>query len=232
MVDESAAERVKKVGAEIASIPLHEMITELAKGIAWGQYELDKVGVDVTKMMGVPGVVSIGDENLSMIEAGFLPSFYHFVDTILELKMDVSLRQEDFSSVESASTLSGSRTEESSLDYKWKLKISTFLGSVTASGKGSNKRSTTTAYSRSLNTRQSRKYNQDLSSSSLMRTKIVPVPTPQVLLERIQVLLKRLRAEAQEEANLMIKEGDTRDPFQIVEELLLQKVEEKILRRL
>src|SRR5262245_61839095 len=89
------AQEAAKVGTALVSIPLHKIILELAKGIAWGQYELDKAGVDIAKMMGVPGTVNIGDEKLSMLDAGFIPSFYHFVDTLLEIKMEVKIREEE-----------------------------------------------------------------------------------------------------------------------------------------
>ena len=88
------ARETQKVGTALASVRIDQLILNLAKGVAWGQYELDKVGVDITRMMGVPGMVTIGDQKLSMLDAGFLPSFYHFADSILEIKMDVNIREE------------------------------------------------------------------------------------------------------------------------------------------
>ena len=106
------AEETLKVGNALCSVRIDQSILNLAKGIAWGQYELDKVGVAVSRMMGVPGMVSIGGDNLSMLEAGFLPSFYHFVDTILELKMEVNIREEQMSSSAYKETVSRSHERE------------------------------------------------------------------------------------------------------------------------
>src|SRR5688572_24401247 len=94
MANVDIAAETLKVGNAMASVRIDQMILNLAKGIAWGQYDLDLVGVQITKMMGVPGTVAIGGELLSMLEAGFVPSFYHFVDTILEYKMEVHIREE------------------------------------------------------------------------------------------------------------------------------------------
>ncbi|MEP1032372.1 hypothetical protein [Ekhidna sp.] len=187
-----------KVGNALASVRIDEMITNLAKGIAWGQYELDQVGVNITKMMGAPGTVSIGGEQISMLEAGFTPSFYHFVDTILEMKMEVNIREEEASST-SVSTKT-SRENERSSSYKFSASGSANLGffkmKASASGGGSTK--SKSAYSRAVDSTQSQKYSQDLSASSLMRTKIVPIPPPEILLERIKILLEKLRKEAEE----------------------------------
>src|SRR6185436_19717344 len=103
------------------------------KGIAWGQYELDKVGVDITKMMGVHGIVSIGGEKLSMLDAGFVPSFYHFVDTILEIKMDVHIREEEDSSQSLKMSQSGSTETEAGAEVGMSASGSVGFGPFSAS---------------------------------------------------------------------------------------------------
>ncbi|MBC6400864.1 MAG: hypothetical protein GDA37_07630 [Ekhidna sp.] len=192
------SEETLKVGNAIASVRIDEMILNLAKGIAWGQFELDRVGVDITKMMGAPGTVSIGGEQISMLEAGFTPSFYHFVDTILEMKMEINIREEESSS-KSVSTKTSREKEEKS-HYKFKASGSIGVGpfKLSASASGGGSTSSKSAYSRSVDSTQSQKYSQDLSASSLMRTKIVPVPPPEILLERIKILLEKLRKEAED----------------------------------
>lgn len=200
------AQKAVEVGNAITSLRLDQMILNLAKGIAWGQYELDKVGVDITKMMGVPGTVSIGDKQLSMLEAGFIPSFYHFVDTILEVKMDVNVREEITDTTSTKLSTNASIEAEAKGGFGW------FSGSV----------KTTAAFSTSKDTTHSQKYNQDLSASSLMRTKLVPVPPPELLLERIKILLEQLREEAKTDNN----GSDVGAAF---EQSLLEKVKEKLL---
>lgn len=203
MANVDIANETLKVGNALASVRIDQMILNLAKGIAWGQYELDKVGVEITKMMGVPGTVSIGGEQLSMLEAGFVPSFYHFVDTILEYKMDVSIREEDASSQTLKMSQSGSTATETYAEVGMSASAEAGLGpfSVSAemSAKAGYNNKTTSAYSRSLDATHAQKFNQDLAASSSMRTKIVPIPPPDLLVERIKILLERLRKEAEDD---------------------------------
>lgn len=199
------AHEASKVGNALATVRIDQMILNLAKGIAWGQYELDKVGVDITKMMGVPGTVAIGDDQISMLEAGFVPSFYHFVDTILELKMEVNIREEQTTSITAKQSSQRKISSEVGAEMSSKLKVKggIFLASVTAeaAAKASWKRKSSAAYSRSLDASHSQKFNQDLSASSSMRTKLVPIPAPEVLVERIRILLEKLRLKAEAEMN-------------------------------
>lgn len=194
------------VGNALTSVRIDNMILNLAKGIAWGQYELDKVGVDITKMMGAPGTVAIGGEQLSMLEAGFIPSFYHFVDTILELKMEVNIREETSTSLGTKSATSGSSEFGTSGEVSMKSKASGGVnaGAFNASSsfevgmKAGWSSKSTAAYSSSVDASHAQKFSQDLSASSLMRTKLVPVPPPELLVERIKIMLEKLRKEAEE----------------------------------
>ena len=183
------------VGNALASVRIDQMILNLAKGIAWGQYELDKVGIDITRMMGAPGSVAIGGEKLSMLEAGFTPSFYHFVDSILELKMEVNIREEELKETRLKDQKSGSQTMTFNMENTTKAQGSVGYGPFSASVESELKigfgYKNESAYLRSLDTTHSQKFSQDLSASSLMRTKLVPVPPPELLLERIRLLADR-----------------------------------------
>lgn len=231
MVD--IAERTSKVGNALTSVRIENMILELAKGIAWGQYELDKAGVEITKLMGVPGTVSIGGEKLSMLEAGFIPSFYHFVDTILEIKMDISIREEQADSTALKMSQSGSSSTEVTAEASAKFGVNAAIVSAEVGVKAGYKATNTSAYSRSLDASHSQKFSQDLSASSLMRTKIVPVPAPELLVERIKILLDQLRKKAEAEAkdDPKNKNLSEEDLSKKVEELLMDKVKDKILGR-
>lgn len=230
------ASETLKIGNALASVRIEQMILDLAKGIAWGQYELDKVGVEITKMMGVPGTVSIGGEKLSMLEAGFIPSFYHFVDTILELKMEVQVREEQTTSFSLKESMAQSSETEVGAEASFKAGFNGFLASAEVSAKASYRAKATSAYSRSVDAGHSQKFSQDLSASSLMRTKIVPVPPPELLVERIKILLEKLRKEAENERKQQVDAYDAADPKpetkpKELDEILLAKVEQKILER-
>lgn len=194
-----AAETLK-VGNAMTSVRIDQMILNLAKGIAWGQFDLDKVGVDIVKMMGVPGTVSIGGEKISMLEAGFIPSFYHFVDTILEMKMEVNIREEQSTSIGYKESMKQSMEVEAGAEVSASIGVNTFLVNTEVGMKAHWKQKSSSAYSRSVDANHSQKFSQDLSATSLMRTKIVPVPAPELLVERIKILLDALRKEAENEA--------------------------------
>ena len=86
----------------------------------------------------------------------------------------------------------------------------------------------TSAYSRSVDAAHAQKYGQELSAASLMRTKVVPKPPPEVLVERIRLLLERLRVEAEQEA----REKDIENIDEAVEEILMEKIQQRLLERL
>lgn len=183
------------VGNAMTSVRIDQMILNLAKGIAWGQFELDKVGVDITRMMGAPGTVNIGGEQLSMLEAGFTPSFYHFVDTILEMKMEINIREEQSSST----NVKEKTSTKSETNYNVSASVEGGFWGQKYKVSGSYGGSSSSAYTKAVDTTTAQKFSQDLSASSLMRTKIVPIPPPEMLLERIKILLEKLRKEAEED---------------------------------
>lgn len=221
MVDIAA--ETAKVGNALTSVRLEQMILDLAKGIAWGQYELDKAGVEITKMMGVPGAVNIGGDSISMLEAGFIPSFYHFVDTILELKMEVNIREEEASSEAIKTTNSSSSEIEASVEAKGSVGV---FGLFEASFKANLRTKNTSAYSRTVDASHSQKFSQDLSASSLMRTKLVPIPAPELLVERIKILLDKLRKEAEAEHDEQVPGG----PQKSLKAILLGKIQQSLIK--
>ncbi len=219
------AEETLKVGNALASVKLDRMIVNLAKGIAYGQYELDKVGINITKLMGVPGVVSIGDDRLSMLESGFIPSFYHFVDTIIELKMEVNIREEDNRGL--ATRIATSTEVTTDINTEVSAKAGGGFGPFTAEAgfKSSFGIKSTSAYSRAVDATYSQKFSQDLSATSLMRTKITPVPAPELLIERIKILLEKLREQAEDESR---NEDGSLDNEKL-SKVLMRKIKDKII---
>lgn len=123
---------------------------------------------------------------LSMMELGFAPTFYQFVDTIIEVKIAIKITR----------TREYSRTrtkKDSSVDSSSKRKRS-FWG-TSRSG----------SYSRDVATSQvdatySNRYSYSAEGASILRTKIVPVPTPSALEDRIQSFMET--EEARRETNL------------------------------
>lgn len=182
------------VSTEMTNTPFPEMVKLLGTGIAEAQYELDLVSLKIARMMAgyvpdpepEPGgptpappsspertmLVKLGDGNeYSLLELGFVPTFYQFVDTLIELKLSISMSRESNYSRSSSQT---SANVSGSVGF-FSASASMSVSSVSAS--------------------YSAKYQYSSEGSSLMRTKVVPVPAPQILEERIRAMITSTVAE-------------------------------------
>lgn len=112
---------------------------------------------------------------ISMLELGFSPVFYNFVDTIIEVKISISMK--------TTSTVSG----VTSTRVRTKTKEKKFLGIPFLGGRRSKRKQVSTT---SVTGRYSNTYSYSAEGSSLLRTKLVPVPQPAILEERIQALME------------------------------------------
>lgn len=147
------------VGQELLNVPFGDMVLKLATAIAEGQYKLDQTSCEIAKFMGDVKSAPISLPDLtkdesgetietSLIGAGFQPTFYQFTDTIIEVKMAITMNKS---------------TEKSA--------------SVSAKGGFA-------CFSASVNASYSSKYSYSVEGSSLLRTKITPVP-PNNFMQRI-----------------------------------------------
>lgn len=103
---------------------------------------------------------------VSMLELGFTPTFYQFVDTIIEVKISIRFTEEtNAQSSSSASSRSGS------------------VGLRFGFGRGRLSRQVNTSQ---VNASYSQKFNYSAEGSSLLRTKLTPIPPPAILEERIR----------------------------------------------
>ena len=141
------------------------MVAKLAIAIAEGQLRLDAASMEITKAMGdadenpvsLPNIlvdskgalISEDDPQIttSMIGAGFQPTFYQFTDTIIEVKMAISMNRSSQASVSVTAKVGGA-----------------FI-----------------PYSASITASYSSKYSYSVEGSSLLRTKITPVPPNQFI---------------------------------------------------
>jgi hypothetical protein len=116
---------------------------------------------------------------LSMLELGFAPVFYQFIDTIIEVKISISISQSSESNVSIQS-----ETKNTSA----KIGFNPFRGGV---------RVNSTVTTAQVNASYSSKYSYSAEGSSLLRTKLVPLPPPAILEQRIQA---QMEAEAERRA--------------------------------
>jgi hypothetical protein len=117
---------------------------------------------------------------VSLLELGFAPVFYNFIDTIIEVKISIKITQESSSST---STTDTSRAVQGQTGFRG---IPFFRGTITR---------TRTVSTSQVNATYSSKYSYSAEGSSLLRTKLAPVPPPAVLEERIRAIMEadRLR---------------------------------------
>jgi hypothetical protein len=121
-----------------------------------------------------PGAEILIPTRISMLELGFAPTFYQFVDTIIEVKISIRYSQE------------GSRTVETQTNNKQSSFGINRVGFARGVRVG---RSVTTSQ---VNASYSQKYSYSAEGSSLLRTKLVPIPPPAILEERIRKQMELL----------------------------------------
>lgn len=172
------------VGQDLLNVPFPEMIKSMGLGIAEAQYELDLTSLKIARLMAgyAPeseeegeavstertNLVDLGDgnsEGYSLLELGFTPTFYQFVDTLIEVKMSISM---------------ASQTETSRSSTQVNASVSGKVGFLSASAK---------MQVSTVSASFSSKYQYSAEGSSLMRTKLVTVPPPAILEERIRAMI-------------------------------------------
>lgn len=173
---------MRNVGQELLNVPFPEMVEQLGMSIAKAQFALDMNSVKIAQVMsGADWIdedaegkevvreglkINFGGRMLSLLELGFTPTFYQFVDTIIEVKISVSMTSE-----------TEEKRSNTTVDMNSKVKAG--WGSVSASMHIS-------TVSASFAARNS----FHAEGASLIRTKLVPLPPPAVLQERIRALME------------------------------------------
>jgi len=169
----------QSIGQELLNVPFPEMVKNMGLAIAEAQYELDMVSMRLAQLMAgyvesyddegnlhtEERRITFGTGTYSLLELGFTPTFYQFVDTIIEVKISISISSE-----------ASYQHRQSSFS----LAMPGGLG--LAFGGGSIRASTVSAS-------YANKYQYSADGSSLLRTKLVPLPPPAILEERIRQLL-------------------------------------------
>ncbi len=174
------------IGRELSDVPFGEMITSMGLAIAEAQYAMDETGLRLAQMMSgeyesvevnpVTGMnettthksmVKFDGEELSLIELGFTPTFYQFTEATIEIKISISFSE--------------------SSEFERKRSTKTVAAGFVGFGLGGYAKAKTT----SVSARYANKYNYSAEGSSLMRAKIMPIPAPSILDERIRAIVER-----------------------------------------
>ena len=118
----TTADMPQSVGSELLEVNFALLVGGMGQGIADAQLRLDMVSMQLAQMMSgrdykllvmdengnfrldenqrpvaidMPGVrINFGGGEYSLLELGFTPTFYQFVDTIIEVKVSVSITRE------------------------------------------------------------------------------------------------------------------------------------------
>lgn len=215
MSSESSIETQKVAGA-IASMGIDELIYNMAKGIANGQARLDQTCMDLAVQMGdaqiefgkIPGTNE--PDLISLVELGFTPNFYQFVDTILEINVSVTSQYEEEKEVVKSEIDQQSEEKQSQTQYanqrnnnysgygygrNWGWGWGSWgyggYGYGYSGGSSSSERQNTAQKSKTVKVHTvdasfSSKYGYEVAAASVIKTKIVPIPPPQVLEEAVQ----------------------------------------------
>lgn len=204
------------IGQDLLNVPMGDMIRQMALAIADAQIQLDESSMQVAEMMsgsalerdedGNPMLDAGGDiqrvdtriffgreydeaskkmvpVKASMMELGFTPTFYQFIDTIIEVKIAIKMTREI------------NRTRTSSTNDRNGSNSSSKSGVFKRIFGNDKKSSNYSARTTTVDASYSSKYSYSAEGSSLLRTKLTPVPPPAILEERI-----RAQIEAEDKA--------------------------------
>lgn len=179
MTDHASTQVLKAMG----DVALDQMMAKIVTAVPRAQLELDLVSIETAMHMSgrfeaasgevIDSTLDIGGERLSLLELGFTPTFYQFAETTIEVKVSMTMTHE------SASSSLSSHTQA-------RAKGNGLLGAIIRGPRISASAST-------VSTASSAKYGFQGAASSMWRTRLVPLPAPPALMDR----LNRLRQAEQ-----------------------------------
>lgn len=214
------AQSDKNIMTELGSVPIGEMVRSMAMAVADAQFALDKSSLMVAEFMSgrhplrdpqtgqfVDGAGNRASEpvmvdsriqfgfdvvagkrvprSVSLMELGFVPNFYQFVDTVIEVKMALRIGRP----ASAIDPVTGVPVVTAGAGAGW--------GGPGARGDG------VVVTSTPIDAGYASAYGFNLELASVFKTKLVPVPPPATLEERLRILVQ------EEAAYSAAKEEDT-----------------------
>jgi hypothetical protein len=162
------------VGQELLDVPLPEMVTKLALGIATAQAALDEVSVDTATMLAeteVPIVLAVTQTiaadgtitfeqsdpvNVSLLQIGLLPTFYQFSEATIEVTMDIKT----------------TTSRETNVKVSAKAKVGFAMWSASVK----------------VDVSHNRKFGKEVKGTSRLVTRLVPVPPPPRIAPELNII--------------------------------------------
>jgi hypothetical protein len=172
-------------GEALLDVPMGEMIQKLAVAIAEAQLRLDQVGVRVASLLSEAKVDFKKEDGTtttkSLLELGFMPTFYHFTETEIEVKLTLSMK------VTEALDIGGS----ASVGDTGATGTATGDGTTPPAGDGTGtaakgESNRLVPWGAAINAEYHRKYEFEMTGASTVKTKLVAIPAPSVFIDTIK----------------------------------------------
>jgi hypothetical protein len=159
------------VGQELLDVPLPDMVTKLALGIADAQRALDENSVETAELLADTPIAANGTVTfeaadpveMSLIQVGLNPTFYQFAEASIEVTMDIKT----------------TTSSETNIKVGFKAKVGFAMWSASVR----------------LDVSHNRKFQKEVRGTSRLFTKMVPVPPPPRIFPEITVVDLRVPAE-------------------------------------
>jgi hypothetical protein len=194
------------VGQKLLDVPFGDMIKEMAFAIAEGQTALDMNSVNVAQALAETELeagsvilyieetvdedgnvtasnVVTNDQPMSLLTYGMEPRFYEFTESIIEVKMTISMKREY--STERKYGREFKFTNESKI--KGSYKSGGLAGLLFGKSKASYENTTNVAYTSTYDATYKSKYTFNESGTSLLRTTLKLVPAPERAVPTVRV---------------------------------------------
>jgi hypothetical protein len=217
----------RNVAGAVTEMRIDELISNLAIGIARGQMALDQACMEIAQFMSTAQVAfgkRAGTEEpdlLSLIELGFTPNFYQFVDTILEVRVAVSSKFEERRETDVSDTRFQENEYQQQSQYEQQQQSSYggwgysagggwswgwggggwgygasgygYSGSASSRFAGSSSAKSKNLMLTTVDAKYASTYNFAVEAASIVKTKIVPVPPPAVFEEVVRAKIQERR---------------------------------------
>ena len=162
------------VGQELLDVPLPDMVTKLALGVAEAQRALDENSVEtaqalaettievvpaITQNIAADGTVTFAQADtieMSLLQVGLNPTFYQFSEASIEVTMDIKT----------------TTSTETSVKVGVKAKVGFAMWSASVR----------------VDVAHNRKFQKEVRGTSRLFTKMVPVPPPPRIFPEITVV--------------------------------------------
>lgn len=174
------------VGQELLDVPLPDMVTKLALGVAEAQRALDENSVETAQILAdttievVPAltqtIAANGDVSfeaadpveMSLLQVGLNPTFYQFAEASIEVTMDIKT----------------TTSSETNIKVGFKAKVGFAMWSASVR----------------VDVSHNRKFQKEVRGTSRLYTKMVPVPPPPRIFPEVTVIDNRVPAPPPEPA--------------------------------